>query len=370
MLTSGISMKRWNSYPRIEDISHLDNVWFTLHIAMFLSYLEEKEWKIVDKEFIMKRIIFNSMKTLVISDINSGTRHYIEKINKDIFNKIEKKVIDHIISFDAPDYLKQDMIDTLDNKEKKLELSIIEASKKYAWYKECLVNRKVFEDMYEVPYNDIMLYLKNKRKDLNSLDKLLKNQDYEKYLTNIRKLSHSIRWNQEKRIFPISVMSHLVLITYISYIIWTIENNIGTQKYNIFEMMFKALYHDIPEAITWDIITPTKKAVEWFEKILEEVEVKMLNDFLFSYVWDDYKWYIKDYMLTPWSWDCWPLVKSSDLISALLEAKVEVNHGSTNYIEIYRKIKKIINKYNNKSIDYILKQTLDSFDDINNNIHL
>jgi hypothetical protein len=73
--------------------------------------------------------------------------------------------------------------------------------------------------MYEVPYNDIIVYLNEKRKEVKSLDTLLKNQNYEKYLSNIRKLSHSLRWNQEKRIFPISVMSHLAFITYISYLI-------------------------------------------------------------------------------------------------------------------------------------------------------
>jgi putative hydrolase of HD superfamily len=165
-------------------------------------------------------------------------------------------------------------------------------------------------------------------------------------------------------------MSHLAFITYISYLIWSIENHFEKDKYDIFEMMFKALYHDIPEAITWDIITPTKKAVEWFEEILEMVEANMLDDFLFSYVWDEYKSYIKDYMLNPWSWNEWPLVKSSDLISALFEAKIEVNHGSTNYTGIYRNIKRKVNKFDYKSIDYILKQTLDSFDDTNHNMHL
>ena len=34
--------------------------------------------------------------------------------------------------------------------------------------------------------------------------------------------------------------------------------------------MLKSIYHDIPEAITGDIITPTKKSVEWFEEVLEK----------------------------------------------------------------------------------------------------
>ena len=74
-------MKRWNNYPRIEDVSLLDNVGFTLHIALFLAHLEEKNGKEVDREFLIKRVIFNSFKSLIISDINSGTKTYILKKN-------------------------------------------------------------------------------------------------------------------------------------------------------------------------------------------------------------------------------------------------------------------------------------------------
>jgi hypothetical protein len=41
MLTRGLSMKRWNNFPRIEDVSLLDNIGYTLHTALFLAYLEE-----------------------------------------------------------------------------------------------------------------------------------------------------------------------------------------------------------------------------------------------------------------------------------------------------------------------------------------
>jgi len=43
MLTRGISIKRWNNFPRVEYISLLDNVGFVIHIALFLAQKEEKE---------------------------------------------------------------------------------------------------------------------------------------------------------------------------------------------------------------------------------------------------------------------------------------------------------------------------------------
>ena len=362
MLTRWLSMKRWNNFPRIEDVSHLDNVWFVMHVALFLAYLEEKEGNKIDREFLLKRIICNSLSGLILSDISSWTRDYILKIDNKVFNKIENKAFEFILWQDAPEFIKNDIREVLNNNSKTLELSIIEASKKYAWYMECKINEKVFWDIFEVPLNQINLNLDEKRKDLVSLDILLKNDNYKKYLTHIRRLSHSMRWNQNKRIFPISVMSHLVVITFISYIIWEIENN-KWANYDIEELMLRSVYHDIPEAITWDIITPTKKAVEWFEEVLEQVEIKMMDDYIFSYVDTDYKEQVFNYMLHPFEGELWKIAKHADILSALFEAKVERNFWGKIFWEIYRNIKRRVNMYWTKSVDYMLKNAIDSFDE-------
>lgn len=363
-------MKRWNNYPRIEDVSLLDNVWYAIHIALFLAHLEEKSWAKVDREFLIKRMIFNSFKSLVLSDINSWTRDYILKNDKDIFLTIEDKAISYILSLEAPKYFKEDIKNVLNNKAKTLELNIINMSKRFVSYKECQVNHKVFTDIYENALKEIEKWFEEDIKNLKSVWELLKNDNYMKYLSHIRRLSHSMRWNQQNRIFPISVMSHLVIITFLTYIIVMLENNNG-KNYNMLDMLLRALYHDIPEAITWDIITPTKKAVPWFVELLEKVEIDMMNDYLFSYIDDDYKKEVSDFMLHPFEWENWKIVKYADIISALFEAKVEVNYWSTNFVEIYRFLKKQVNTFDIKSVDYLLKHWLDSFDEKgNDDIHL
>ncbi|MDD2871692.1 MAG: HD domain-containing protein [Candidatus Gracilibacteria bacterium] len=369
MLTRGLTMKRWNNFPRIEDVTHLDNVGYVIHVALFLSYIEEKNGNKVDREFLIKRIIFNSFSRLILSDINSGTREYILKVDDSIFDKLEKKAVDYLLGFDGPEYIKKDIIEILENTDKKLELTIIDASKQFAGFGECVINSKVFPDMYDVPLNQIRYRLDEIKKQLKSIDILLANDNYKKYLAHIRRLSHSMRWNQQTRTFPISVMSHLVVITFIAYILGMIENQNGA-NYNIEELVLRTIYHDIPEAITGDIITPTKKAVEGFEKVLEEVEIKMMDDYIFSYVDTDYKSQVFDYMLKPFEGDIGKLAKNADILSALFEAKVESNFGSESFAEIYRNIKKVINKYSQPSIDYVLKNVIDSFDEKGIDIHL
>lgn len=362
MLSRWLSMKRWNNYPRIEDISLLDNLGYSLHIALFLAQIEESNGEKINKEFIIKRIVFNSFKSLILSDINSWTKNYIEKNDLEIFETLWKKAVSYILSFDWPKYIKDDILETLSNKSFNKELLIINWAKKIAWLQEAQINAKIYPDIYEIPLNEINKSLKELSIKLPSLEKLLNNSKSIKYILNIRRLSHCTRWNQQNRIFSISVMAHLAFITFITYILVMIENH-NSKRYPLEDMLLRALYHDIPEAITWDIITPTKKAVPWFNKLLEKVELDMMNDFLFCHISNEYREKIAPYMLDPFNWSDWKLVKCADILSALFEAKIEVNYGSENFKVIYKKIKKVSNNFNSISVDYILKQVLDSFDE-------
>lgn len=355
-------MKRWNNYPRIEDMCLLDNVGYTLHIAEFLAYLEEQKWHSINREFLIKRIIFGSLKNLILSDINSGTKTYILKNNPEIFSALEKKALNYVLSLPAPEYIKNDIQSIMENDTFQKELLIIQWAKRVAGWKESEINAKIFTEIYEIPVREIKKSLDESTQKLESMKQLLENENYLKYLSHIRRLSHCMRWNQQNRIFPISVMSHLVLITFLTYVLVMIENK-NEKKYDMTEMLLRAMYHDIPEAITWDIITPTKKAVPGFVELLEKVEIDMMNDYLFHYIPQDYKTKLFPYMLHPFQGTEGKIVKNADILSALLEAKVEVNHGSENFKEIYRTIKKKVNTFDGKSIEYVLKHILDSFDE-------
>lgn len=362
MLTRWLSINRWNNFPRIENVSLLDNLWNAIHIWLFLAYLEEKNWNKVDREFLLKRYIFSSFKTLILSDINSWTREAILEIDKEIFLNLENKALKFLLSLSGPESIKEDIKNILEDNSKILELNILKASKKYAWYIECKINQKVYDEMYDVPMMEIKKSLKKYEEILPSFKELMNNKDYQRYISHLRRLSHSMRWNQQSRIFPISVMSHLVIITFLSYVIWKMEND-KWANLDILELMLKGVYHDIPEAITWDVIAPTKRAVLWFAQALEKVEIKMMDEYLFSCVDNDYKLQVYEYMLNPFWWEVWKLVKYADILSSLFESKVEVNHWSQNFIDVYRWIKQKVNTFDIYSVNYILKHWIDNFDD-------
>jgi hypothetical protein len=70
-----------------------------IHTALFLAHLEEKnntDIKI-DKEFIIKKILFGIFKKLILSDINYSTNAYIDKIDPNINKKLEDKVYKNLL---------------------------------------------------------------------------------------------------------------------------------------------------------------------------------------------------------------------------------------------------------------------------------
>lgn len=137
MLTRGLSIIRWNNFPRVVDIMQMDNVGATLHTALFIAYLEEKRsGKQVDTLYLMKKIIFISLADLILSDINSGTKGYIKKIDEKIFDELYEKAFGYFLQSEAPEVLKKDLQDTLHRNDKTLEDDIFLAAKKYVGFYE------------------------------------------------------------------------------------------------------------------------------------------------------------------------------------------------------------------------------------------
>ena len=126
-----------------------------------------------------------------------------------------------------PEYLKEDIRSIVFDESDRVENSIIYAAKKYVGYTEAESNSAVFPFMYEVPLAELSSEIDAHRHKLHSLDELMSNTQYQKYLAHINRLSFSMRWNHVKRRFPISVMSHQVIVAFVSYIIGMVENKNG-----------------------------------------------------------------------------------------------------------------------------------------------
>lgn len=355
----GLTIKRWNNFPRIEDVSILDNTWYIIHIALFLAHIEEDNWNKVDKEFIIKRVLFWIFSKLVLADINSGTVNYIKKIDPKIFSQLQDKVYTNLFKLESPECIIHDMKNILKSNTHTLELDIIDAARKYSWLQECIINSRVFPQVYDIPMEEINAEISEKKKNLTSLKMLMNNENYKTYLSQIRRLTHSKRWPWEQRKYEISVMAHLCIVTFFAYIIWSFEIA-DWKEYDILEFLHKWIYHDIPEVITWDVITPTKRVIPWFSQTIEKVEWLMMQDFFFVYVDKNYENSVKNYILDPFTDEIWKYVKHADIFSMIFESKIE-SQSNDKFRVIFENMISQWEKFKTSSAEYLLKNCIENF---------
>ncbi|MDD5197478.1 MAG: HD domain-containing protein [Candidatus Gracilibacteria bacterium] len=365
----GLSVYRWNNFPRIEQVSATDHIAFSLHISILLTFIIEEEKGIIfDRDYIFRKVLFSSFSTFVHSDISSEVKDQVKKKDPKMYNELENIVYEMFRSWKLPEWMKKDMREIHDfskqeNHFYQKEDDLIAFSKLWASYHEAYFSNEAYLDVYRPAMDTIEQKIQQPKFDLfrSYIDLNPKNQNnIERFLLSMRRLQSSYRWNSMRRRYPVSVMSHLFITSFIAYIIGNIEEK---DEQEVTHMMMVALFHDIPEAITGDIVTPTKKAIGGFEELLVTVEKELVDKYLLGYI-RKYRFSVEyeKLMLEPWGQTNGKLVKLADNFSALFEAKIEASVDEE-FAKVYKDLKKFLHSSPYQSVDHLFKFGIDYFED-------
>lgn len=339
-----------------------EHIALKLHIAYIVVRLLQEKWKQVNLLYIFKKIFLSSFFTFIYSDVKYDVKSHLRKNYKDIYNKLREQLANFFLTLNLPKNIENDfkMIfnSKIENKlfsqDFQLEYDIISFVKAFEINMEIKLNSNFYPDIYgEIFETTKKQYLQIWEKIWITEFDLL-----EKYVLNLIKLKFSYRWNRTQRDFPISVLSHLFLVFSFSYFLASLKD---LDEKDFETILIKSLLHDVPEALTWDVITPTKKSVFWFTKVLEEIELNLVEENILKN-FDNYSFKdeLSNCMLDPFSDKIGKIAKISDHLSAMFEAKIE---KSKDYFRIYNDIKKYLWSVEDKDLDYILKYWVDYFDD-------
>ncbi len=357
-----LSIRRWNNYPRIEEFMENEHLSLKLQLSYIVVKILQEKWKQVNLLYIYKNIFWNNFFTFIYSDIKFDVKKYLRKNYKEINFKLYEQIYNFFNELDLPDSLLKDFNDIIWNQvwnklfENKYELedNIISFVKVFEIKLELENNVKFYPLAYE-------WILPKIEEDIVKYWELIWFDEWDilkKYAWSLIKLKFAYRWNRMNRDTSVSVLSHLFLVFMFSYFLWNLKWFDDKQLEQILTI---SLLHDIPEALTWDVITPTKKAVPWFSQALEEIETKLVDEKIISLFSNySFKEELKKYTLDPFEWEIGKIAKYADNLSAMFEAKIE---NSTDFNRIYRDIKKHLWNQNDVELDYILKYGADYFDE-------
>ena len=305
MLGNLFTIQRWNNKPSVIKFSEADNAYSTMLISFAL-----REYYNMEIESSLKWRLSRILPKLVLSDVSLELKERVERLSPDVWEKVRQKAF-----FELYSIVDKKSIESIISEE-------YEPIDKFA---------DIFASLYEAKINNKIFDFKKPIKELEEkLNPYLENFSE---VSEIPKIIFSIalnmvsmtRWNRMYRNIKTTVAGHSFIVTTIAYIISVILN---LKKEEREEVIKKALLHDLPEAFTGDVITPTKKKIPELDSLVSIVEKEMFDEWIRENPILNHLKKYENYAADPFSNFTGQIVRTADYFAALLECALEIFSGN------------------------------------------
>ena len=346
------SIQRWNDYPRMIELVELDKQAHKFIIAYFFAKLE----KDVNYTHLIEAGIFEFLRRVVVTDIRPDVfRNALQKKEKEINAWVIEKLRSSLEDINDGIFLKN-FEEYLSNPNMyKKERFILKAASYISTKWEFSIVYQTSQFLSDI--DEVKKKVEEEIEDyyeLIGIRKLLLNKKLAKIIDLSGRLRFQKRWAQTPRIPETSVLGHMLTVALFSYF-YSIEIKACPKRLE--NNFFTALFHDLPEALTRDIISPVKYSVDDLSKIISEYEIIKIEDDIMpnipSDLKDEFSYYlglydgIKDEFLDKIYIDKIKVIdgglksyndnkynaidgfalKQCDKLSAFIEASLSISHG-------------------------------------------
>ncbi len=120
--------------------------------------------------------------------------------------------------------------------------------------------------------------------DCNTFDGFARfavNPDLQRFLSLIGKLRYQQRWSRAVRMPQTSVMGHMAVVAMLSYFC-SVER--GCCNSRVVNNYFAGLFHDMPEVLTRDIVSPVKSSVAGLDDLIKQIEDEQMHRVIYPLV--------------------------------------------------------------------------------------
>lgn len=289
------------------------------------------------------------MYRAVLTDLKPPVFHHLVKHKKKELDAYVKKEIFDIID----EKLQTKFLAYVNSDENEIERRILHAA-------HFLASRWEFEIIYNfhpkaVGVREIKERIDSEVEDfleLTGVRRLELGIKSKNFLETCAMLRFQKRWAKTPRIPQTSVLGHMLFVAVTTYLL-SLEYGACDKK--LTNNFFTALFHDIAESLTRDIISPVKYGVEGLDELLSEYEQKILEERLLPllprYLRDEMRYFVtdefankikpdgrlkiieeKELMKDEYNSDSYngidgSLVKVADHIGAFIEATASIRNG-------------------------------------------
>ncbi|WWW11350.1 HD domain-containing protein [Arcobacter cryaerophilus gv. pseudocryaerophilus] len=270
---SSASIQRWNDYPRMVDLVELDKQAHKFIIAYFIAKLEDD----INFTHLIEAGIFEFLRRVVVTDIRPDVfRKALQQKSKEINTWVVGKLKSSIENIENGNFLQKFEEFLNDPNMYKKERFILKATSYLStkWEFSIVYQTSQFlsdiEEVKKAVDAEIEDYY-----ELIGVRKIALNKKLAKIVDLSGRLRFQKRWAQTPRIPETSVLGHMLTVALFSYF-YSLEVKACDKRLQ--NNFFTALFHDLPEALTRDIISPVKYSVDELSEIIAEYEVAKIED--------------------------------------------------------------------------------------------
>ena len=275
-------MQRWNDKIRPVEFTELDKQAHKMIIAYFLGKFEEHQpdfsWiDIIEGGFFefLQRIVLTDLKPPIFYKIKEDQAKY-QKLNEWVYSQLESSI--------APlgEVFCRRFRAHFTEEEGSLKHRILNAAHIYATNWEFDILQRANPTGYEMDViRQRLLETQNRFRDLRGIEQLAHNIHYRNFIDLCGQLRFQVRWAHVHRIPRTSVLGHLLFVALLSYLF---SLKIEACPRRCVNNYFTGLFHDLPEVLTRDIISPVKGAVEGLSDLIQEYEKEMMEKEVYNLI--------------------------------------------------------------------------------------
>lgn len=369
----GFSIQRWTDLIRPFEIVEMDKAAEKMVLAYIIGKCEEDRGNFVDWTWMIYASLFDLFKKIALCDIKATVQQILKKdyaaeyahLNEWVVEQYKSLINDDELFSMFAEYENQKADESAIPEKSRLASKILSAAKKFATMRELQMLMTVNEPERLEKINKELLADLQGYLDLTGLQLLMTRQRSYEFLLKIEQLRFQIRWNQTPRVPKTSVLGHCFFVAIITLLLCR-SCDVKMNERRIVNNYFSALFHDLPEAVTRDIISPVKMATSDLPAIVKRIEDEIVGrelfplmepcfaDELMFYTSDEFSNRIidKDGKTLNVTWEDLNekyndeqffsvdgrIVRIADHLSAIIEADSSIKHGITSgHLEYGRK---------------------------------
>jgi putative hydrolase of HD superfamily len=276
-LFSGANIQRWNDKIRPIELTELDKQAHKMTVAYVLGKYEENNssFNWVD---IIEGSIFEYLQRTEITDIKPIIFRQIKEKHQE-YEKLKDWVYKRLYPVITPlgSGFKNRYRNYFSNNEQSISRKVINAAHIYAtnWEFELIEPFNPIERDIEIPEirSNISDELK-KYESLKGMKKLAGSPNLRAFVNLCGRLRAQSRWSHIRRLTHTSVLGHMLIVAILAYLFSLQIRACPRRQVNNY---FTGLFHDLPEALTRDIIAPVKGSVEGISQIVKEYEKEQMQ---------------------------------------------------------------------------------------------